>query len=236
MLTKLSQWVAILFCSLFHGFLLESHYCGHFRKARWCSLLDINFKILAYVITPHQVYLSKMIQHWDSCVSHCREEALATHELAMRRIAERRKNTFTPSKKGDKVWLDTRNIKTTNNPKIRPQHEGPFKISDVLGPLTYWSNLPTSWWIHNIFHAILLQPYIENKTHGANFPQSPPELLGGEEVYKVESIIRHQWRGQGYQYLVKWKGYLITDATWENKSAFSNDGDMLSAYKDQHQL
>ena len=66
-----------------------------------------------------------------------REEALATHKLAMRRIADRRKNTFTSFKKGDKVWLDTRNIKTTNNPKIRPQCKGPFEISDVLGPLTY---------------------------------------------------------------------------------------------------
>ena len=49
-----------------------------------------------------------------------REEALATHELAMRRIANRQKNIFTPFKRGDKVWLDTRNIQTTNNPKIRP--------------------------------------------------------------------------------------------------------------------
>ena len=66
-----------------------------------------------------------------------REEALAAHELAMRRIADRQKNTFTPFKKGDLVWLDMRNIKTINNPKIGPQREGPFLISDVLGPLTY---------------------------------------------------------------------------------------------------
>ena len=66
-----------------------------------------------------------------------REEALAAHELAMRRIADRQKNTFVPFKKGDLVWLDTRNIKTTNNPKIGPQQEGLFIISNVLGPLTY---------------------------------------------------------------------------------------------------
>ena len=49
-----------------------------------------------------------------------REEALAAHELAMRKIADRWKNTFVPFKKGDLVWLDTRNIKTTNNPKLGP--------------------------------------------------------------------------------------------------------------------
>ena len=161
-----------------------------------------------------------------------REEALAAHELAMRRIADRRKNTFTPFKKGDLVWLDTRNIKTMNNPKIGPRREGPFLISDVLGPLTYRLELPSNWQIHNVFHAVLLQPYIENKTHGANFPQPSPELLEGEEVYEVESIRKHRRRGRGYQYLLKWKGYPLTDATWESELAFSDDGDMLAAYKD----
>ena len=33
-----------------------------------------------------------------------REEALAAHELARTRIAERRRSTFIPFKKGDKVW------------------------------------------------------------------------------------------------------------------------------------
>ena len=39
-----------------------------------------------------------------------REEALAAHELARSRMIGRRKSTFSPFKKGDKVWLDTRNL------------------------------------------------------------------------------------------------------------------------------
>ena len=56
----------------------------------------------------------------------------------------------------------------------------------MLGPLTYQLKLPFTWQIHNVFHAVLLCPYIENEIHGANFPQPPPELLEGEEVYEVE--------------------------------------------------
>ena len=84
-----------------------------------------------------------------------------------------------------------------NNPKIGPQREGPFLISDVLGPLTYQLELPSNWRIHNVFHVVLLRPYIENEIHGANFPWPPPELLEGEEVYEVESIIKHRRRGRG---------------------------------------
>ena len=86
------------------------------------------------------------------------------------------------------------------------------------------------WRIHNIFHAVLLQPYIENEVHRANFPRPPPDLLEGEEVYKVESILKHRRRGRGYQYLLKWKEYPLTNATWESELAFSNDGNMLTTY------
>ena len=41
-----------------------------------------------------------------------REEALAAHELARSRMTDRRKSTFIPFKKDDRVWLDSRNLKT----------------------------------------------------------------------------------------------------------------------------
>ena len=65
------------------------------------------------------------------------EEALAAHKLARSQIAEQKKNTFTPFEKGQKVWLDTQNMKTTYHKKMTPKHEGPFKIEEVLGPVTY---------------------------------------------------------------------------------------------------
>ena len=56
-----------------------------------------------------------------------REEALVAHELARTQMIERGKSTFTPFKLGDKVWLDTRNIKTNYHKKIGPKREGPLK-------------------------------------------------------------------------------------------------------------
>ena len=47
-----------------------------------------------------------------------REEALAAHELARRQIAERKNNTFTLFKKGQKVWLDTRHMKMSYHKKM----------------------------------------------------------------------------------------------------------------------
>jgi hypothetical protein len=98
-----------------------------------------------------------------------RDEALAAHELAQTRMAERRQNTFIPFTIGQKVWLDTRNMKTNYHKKMAPKREGPFEIKEVLGPVTYRLKLPTTWKIHNVFHAVLLKPYVETEVHGENF-------------------------------------------------------------------
>jgi hypothetical protein len=165
-----------------------------------------------------------------------REEALAAHELARTRIANRKQLKFVPFKKNQKVWLDMRNLKMNHHKKIAPKQEGPFEIDEVLGPVTYQLKLPESWKIHNIFHAALLRIYIKNEVYGNNYPRPLPKLLEGKEVYKVKTILRHRKRGRGYQYYVKWKGYPITEATWEHASAFSSDGNMLKEYQDRHQL
>ena len=165
-----------------------------------------------------------------------REEALAAHELARSRMANRQNSTFTPFKQGDQVWLDSRNLKTHYHKKMKPKREGPFTITEVLRLVTYRLNLPATWRIHNMFHATLLRPYKENEVYGANFPEPPPELLEGEEVYEIETILNHQKRGRGYQYLIKWQGYPISDASWEPETSFSDDGDTLEHYKLRHGL
>ena len=121
-----------------------------------------------------------------------REEALAAHELARTRIANRKRLNFTPFKKNQEVWLDMRNLKMNHHKKIAPKREGPFEIKGVLKPVTHQLKLPTTWKIHNVFHATLLRPYIENKIYGNNYPRPLPELLEGEEVYKVETILKHR--------------------------------------------
>jgi hypothetical protein len=121
-----------------------------------------------------------------------RDEALAAHKLARTRMVERRRNTFTPFTIGQKVWLDTRNMKTNYYKKMAPKREGPFEVKEVLGPVTYRLKLPTTWKIYNVFYAVLLKPYVETEIHGENFSQRILDILNGEEVYNVETILKHQ--------------------------------------------
>ena len=70
-------------------------------------------------------------------------EALTAHELARQTMAARTRQHFTPFKKGERVWLEARNLKqNVANPKFAPKREGPFTIVDVLSPITYHLRLP----------------------------------------------------------------------------------------------
>jgi hypothetical protein len=120
-------------------------------------------------------------------------------------------------KEGDQVWLEGCNLHLDQpSAKLAPKCHGPFTIKQVLSPITYQLTLPHQWKIHDVFHVDLLTPYIETDFHGPNYTRPPPDLVDGEEEYKVESILksRHYGRGCKVQYLVKWKGYSDSNNEW----------------------
>ena len=55
------------------------------------------------------------------------------------------------------------------------------------------------------------------KTHGPNYSRPPPVLINREEFFEVEQIQDHWHHGwsRALQYLIKWKGSLESDNTWE---------------------
>ena len=50
-----------------------------------------------------------------------------------------------------------------------------------------------------------------------------------DETYEVDYIIDHRVRGGRYEYLIKWKGYDKSDASWETEEAF-NDPQPVERY------
>ncbi len=118
----------------------------------------------------------------------------------------------------DQVWLEGTYLRVQyQSSKIAPKHYGPFKIVKIISPVAYQLQLSIAWKIHDVFHMSLLSPYHKTTAHGPNFSQPPPDLIGGEEEYKVKSILNHQRYGRSrtLQYLIKWKGYPHSDNTWE---------------------
>ncbi|GBE89916.1 Transposon Tf2-6 polyprotein [Sparassis crispa] len=161
-----------------------------------------------------------------------RLEALAMHELARQQMADRVRQGSPKFTLGQKVWLDSRNLKVNYaSRKIAPKREGPFEIVEVIGPANYRLKLPKTWRVHSVFHAALLSPYRENDIHGPNYMNPPPDVVDNEEEYEVEAILNHKTYRGHLRYLVKWKGYSSAENSWEPTHNLQNAKQILDAYK-----
>jgi len=62
-------------------------------------------------------------------------------------------------KKGDKVYLHTKNLKS-KRPSRKLDHVkvGPFLIKQPKGPVNYELQLPSDARVHPVFHVSLLEP------------------------------------------------------------------------------
>ena len=152
-------------------------------------------------------------------------------------MAERITKGFTPFKKGQKVWLEAKNLRfIMDHKKLAMKRQGPFVITDVLGPLIHWLKLPDQWKIHPVFHATLLTPYHENDIHGPNYTYPAPEIIGDNNECEVEAIIGHRQKHGKMTYQVKWKGYPASENSCEPDAHLTNASELLTAYKDTHRL
>ena len=120
------------------------------------------------------------------------------------------------------------------NPKFAPKQEGPFTVTKVLSPMVYQLCLPKTWKIHPVFHAFLLFPYRENTVHGPNFPPPPPDLINGEEKYKVKKILCHHGTPTKCLFLIQWKGYWAEEDSWIPEQNLKHAKSVLTAYKKLH--
>ncbi len=64
---------------------------------------------------------------------------------------------------GEKVWLNSKYIKTKRNKKLKSKFFGLFRVLYVVGKQAYKLELPTKWKIHDVFYVSLLEQDISRK-------------------------------------------------------------------------
>jgi hypothetical protein len=152
---------------------------GNFRQMDWSEWLPlVQYQINSHIsntthFAPFEVWMGYIPRAHQPDrpssmpeISKRKEQLKEIRQQAQESMARAqqswvKENKHAPYSKGQRVWLEGRNLKTSHpTVKLRPKRFGPFKITEILGPTTYRLALPPSWRIHNVFHAALLTPYI----------------------------------------------------------------------------
>ena len=107
---------------------------------------------------------------------------------------------------------------------------GPYKILEVILSTAYKLELPSTLRIHPVFHISLLKRYNE-PDELARPPPPPPVIINDEEEYEVEQILDKRTLRKKVQYLVKWIGYPLHDATWEPIENLTNAAEKVKDFE-----
>src|SRR5712692_1835228 len=163
----------------------NSHVHSTMEHSPFEALMGFNPRSLPSALPPTSV---PSVTERLVTLTQLRSDLIATQAIAHRQW----KTTAAPLpyKLGDLVWLEGKHLKTSYpSYKLALRRHGPFSITRCINDTTFGLSLPRSWKIHLVFHASLLSAYHETDDHGPNFTQPQPDLINGDEHFKVKAVL-----------------------------------------------
>ena len=200
--------------------------CGYHPRVLYKEDLDLCSKSKA---------ADELANELKDLMTSCRENLHHAQELQKRAHDKGVKpRSYAP---GDKVWLNSKYIKTKRNRKLEAKFFGPFQVLHPVGKQAYKLELPKKWKIHDVFHVSLLEQDTtrkgrvdENVTEfeaGSNDKEYEVEGIRDSAVYAKESVTGYL---PGLYYLVSWKNYPEEENTWEPASAVQHLRKLISTF------
>jgi len=188
--------------------------------------------------TTRQPDAAARIQHLHRSLEAAKEHLLKAQQRQAHHADKHRREVL--FKVGDEVLLSTAHLKIIGGgdrtAKFTYKYIGPFKIKRVVNNNAYELELPPQLQIHPVLNVSRLKAYHDGRVA---FPlriradtQPPPALTSSDgDEYEVESILAKRGKGARTQYLVRWKGWPVWEATWENRRSLDGAADVLDDFE-----
>jgi hypothetical protein len=118
--------------------------------------------------------------------------------------------------------------------KLDYKRFGPFKIAKLVGLVACQLELPPQFKIHNVFHVSLLEPYHENPIPKSHQESPAPVEIEGQEEFEVQEVLDSKKICGKLLYLVFWRGYPPSEATWELAGNLVHAQDLVNRFHQRY--
>jgi len=121
-------------------------------------------------------------------------------------------------------------MKGRRSEKLTEHFVGPYKVKGIVSSNAIELELPKSIKIHpvvNVNRVQLYKPQVEGQK------KILPKLLiiKGQEEFEVEEILNKRMIREKKKFLVRWKGYMTEEDTWENRENLENIKELVKEFK-----
>jgi hypothetical protein len=135
-------------------------------------------------------------------------------------LNKRRRPITVPFVVGDRVLISTKHM-SLNLPckKLSSRYIGPFTVlksdSNTVTLDTSTSVLTTN--KHNVFNVSCVRHYYSRPKRLFDVKDGPPKpfMVDGVRHWEMDSVIAKRMRGRSPEYLVVWKGYPLSECSWQ---------------------
>jgi len=163
--------------------------------------------------------------------------ALGKAQEKMKKFVNRKRRKKEEYRVGDLVLLSMKDLKWQMKgrrlEKLTEHFVGPYKVKGIVLSNTIEVELPKSIKIHpvvNISRVQLYKPQVEGQK------KILPKLviIEGEEELEVEKILNKRTIRGKEKFLVRWKGYIVEEDTWESRENLKNAKKLVEEFEREY--
>jgi len=163
--------------------------------------------------------------------------ALGKAQEKIKKFVNRKRREKEEYRVGDLVLLSMKDLKWQMKgrrlEKLTEHFVGPYKVKGIVLSNTIEVELPKSIKIHpvvNISRVQLYKPQVEGQK------KILPKLviIEGEEEFEVEKILNKRTIRGKEKFLVRWKGYIVEEDTWESRENLKNAKKLVEEFEREY--
>ena len=152
----------------------------------------------------------------------------------MKRQVDRNRKEAEEYRVGDKVLISIKDflmeLMKRVTKKLTEKFIGPYVVRKIVSENAVELELLVSLRIHLVVNIRRIVKYREQVEEQKKI-LPPPVEVAGEKEYEVEKILDRQERRGKTKYLVKWKGYMVEENTWEGLKNLKNAMEKIEEFE-----